>query len=316
MHDVDRDDRGGAVLQDALHWTLGGGLEGGVDLLDRDLALDDGREVGQRAVRSRDAEREAVQLAGQLGEDEADRLGGAGRRRDDRERGGAGAAEVAVRSVRDPLVGRVGVDGRHHALLDAERVVEDLDHRGKAVGRAARVGDDVLVARERVLVDTQHDRLDAALGRGRDDDLLGAALEVQPGALGVGEAARRLDDHVGAEVAPGQVGGVPLGEHLEAVPVDHEFVALGRHVAGEDAVHGVVLEEVRERLGVGEVVDRDDVEVGAAALEDGAEHEAADAAEPVDANLDGHGGVGERRGRHYAESQGTGLVALPGPGVR
>ena len=126
------------VVEDALHRALGGGLEGGVDLLDRDLALDDGREVGQRAVRSRNAEREAVQLAGQLGEDEADRLGGAGRRRDDRERGGAGAAEVAVRSVRDPLVGRVGVDGRHHALLDAERVVEDLDHRGEAVGGGGR----------------------------------------------------------------------------------------------------------------------------------------------------------------------------------
>ena len=70
--------------------------------------------------------------------------------------------------------------------------------------------------------------------------------------------------------------------------VDEEGTVGDLDGAAEAAVDGVVLEEVSERLGVGEIVDRDDVEVGAAALEDGAEHEAADAAEPVDANLEDH----------------------------
>jgi hypothetical protein len=47
---------------------------------------------------------------------------------------------------------------------------------------------------------------------------------------------------------------------------------------------------VRERLGVGEVVDGDEVEVGDALLLGGAEDLAADAAEAVDADADGHRG--------------------------
>ena len=53
------------------------------------------------------------------------------------------------------------------------------------------------------------------------------------------------------------------------------------------AQHGVVLEQVRERGGVREVVDRDDVDVGAGFLR-GAEEVAADAAEAVDADANGH----------------------------
>ena len=42
------------------------------------------------------------------------------------DRGGAGAAQVLVRRVLQALVGRVGVDRRHQAVLDAERVVRTL----------------------------------------------------------------------------------------------------------------------------------------------------------------------------------------------
>ena len=51
--------------------------------------------------------------------------------------------------VEQVLVVRVGVDRRHQALLDAERVVEHLDHRHEAVRRAGRVGDDHVLRRGR-----------------------------------------------------------------------------------------------------------------------------------------------------------------------
>ena len=54
------------------------------------------------------------------------------------------------------------------------------------------------------------------------------------------------------------------------------------------AVHRVVLEEVRERLRVGEVVHGDEVEVGDALLLRGAEDLPPDAAEAVDADANGH----------------------------
>ena len=57
-------------------------------------------------------------------------------------RRGAGAVRVGVDLVGHALVVGVGVAGGHQALLDAERLVEHLGHRGQAVGRATGVGDD------------------------------------------------------------------------------------------------------------------------------------------------------------------------------
>src|SRR5690606_25342878 len=107
--DVGGDDRvlgvGEVALQRAL---LGGGLERLVDLLGGDLAGHRGGEVGGGAGRHRDAQRVAVELAVQLGQHEADGLGGAGGGRHDVHRGGAGAAQVLVRRVLQVLVLRVG----------------------------------------------------------------------------------------------------------------------------------------------------------------------------------------------------------------
>ena len=86
----------------------------------------------------------------------------------------------------------------------------------------------------------------------------------------------------------GSAAGSRLGEHLEAVAVDHEVVAVDLDRARVRAEDRVVLEQVGERLRVGEVVDGDEVDVGAGRL-GGAEEVAADAAEAVDADAYGHG---------------------------
>ncbi len=115
-----------------------------VELLDARLpgALDG--QVDDRARRDGRADGEAVQLALQLGDHQPDRLGGAGRGGDQVDRGGAGPAQVLVGHVLQPLVGRVGVDRRHQAMADADRVVEHLRDRRQAVGRAGGVGDHVV----------------------------------------------------------------------------------------------------------------------------------------------------------------------------
>ena len=51
----------------------------------------------------------------------------------------------------------------------------------------------------------------------------------------------------------------------------------------EAAVHAVVAQQVRVGLDGAEIVDRDDLDIGAAGLDDGAQDDAADAAKPVDA---------------------------------
>ena len=75
---------------------------------------------------------------------------------------------------------------------------------------------------------------------------------------------------------------------LDRAVADADGVALDRHLAGEAAVHGVEAQQVRVGLDRAEIVDGDDLDVLAAGLDDGAQHVAADAAEPVDGDPDGH----------------------------
>ena len=76
------------------------------------------------------------------------------------------------------------------------------------------------------------------------------------------EHTRGLDDNVDVQIGPGKVGRVTLGEYLDAVSVDHQLVTVEDDGARVRAVDGVVLEQVREHRGVGQVVDGDDVDTG------------------------------------------------------
>ena len=100
----------------------------------------------------------------------------------------------------------------------------------------------------------------------------------------VGEEAGGFDDNLSADGGPVEVGGVALGEDLDFFAVDGDRVSIGGDVVFEVAEDGVVLEEVGEGCGGGEVIDGDEVDVGV--CEGGAEDVAADAAEAVDAYLD------------------------------
>jgi hypothetical protein len=100
------------------------------------------------------------------------------------------------------------------------------------------------------------------------------------------EDAGGLDDPVHAQVLPLQVRGVLLGGDAHRAAVDDERAFADRDRAFEAPVRRVELQEVRERRGVGEVVDRDHFEARVGAED--AEHEAPDAPEPVDRHAMSH----------------------------
>ena len=104
----------------------------------------------------------------------------------------------------------------------------------------------------------------------------------------LGEAAGALEHQLHPELLPGELLGFLDGRHLERLAVHEEPVALDLHGAGETAVDGVVLEQVGQRLGVGDVVDGDELEVGLVREHGGAQHIASDPAEPVNAHSHGH----------------------------
>ncbi len=251
-------------------------------------------QVGDRAGRNRHPQRIAVELALQLGHHQPDGLGRTGGGRHDVQRGRAGAAQVLVRAVLQVLVLGVGVDGGHQALDDAELVVQHLGNRRKAVRRARGVGDDVLAAVVLVVVDAQHDG-DVLVGGGRGDDhLLGAGLQVAFGLGRVGEKAGGFDDDVDAQVAPRHRRRALLDlERLDLVVADDDGVlAFEADVVGQPAQDRVEFQQVRQRGVVGDVVDRDHLDVGAGALlllrQQGPVEVAPDSTEAVDAYSDRH----------------------------
>ncbi len=96
----------------------------------------------------------------------------------------------------------------HHRVLDADGVVEDLDHQSQYVRRRAGAGDHAIFRGEVLGVDAVHDRaVDLVDGGRRQDDALGAGVEMtlQVGAVPVDPG--RFDDDVGPVGLPGHLVG-------------------------------------------------------------------------------------------------------------
>ncbi len=150
-------------------------------------------------------------------------------------------------------------------------------------------------------VDPERDRHVRVARRRGDDHLPGPALQVDRGVGAVGEAARGLDHHVHAQLLPRQLRGVGLGEHLQLVAVHLDRPIERPHIAARvGAVDRVVLQQVRERTRVGEVVDGDPLDgVSIRARARRAQHIAADAAKSVDSDTYGHFSFGASSGAHH-----------------
>src|ERR1035438_8345786 len=143
--------------QNALQFAICGGCEGCVQAFDGGRLLADEGQVDDGNVRCGDADRKTVQLAGSLGNDQLQGLGGAGRARNHAQCSGTCAAQVLVRKIEDDLVVGVAVDGSHDAADQSDGLKNNLDHRRQAIGGAAGVGDDVVLGRVvLVLVDAKN----------------------------------------------------------------------------------------------------------------------------------------------------------------
>ena len=99
--------------------------------------------------------------------------------------------------------------------------------------------------------------------------------------------AGALADILSAHAGPGNVLDLQGGEDGVLLAVDHQHAVLRGNLAGELAVHAVVLEHVSHILGVHEgVVQADNLNI--ITVEGSAEHEAADAAKAIDTDLGFH----------------------------
>ena len=145
---------------------------------------------------------------------------------------------------------------------------------GKAVGSAGGVGDNVHLWLEVLLVDA-HDEHGGIGGWGRDDDALGATLQMSRGLLGGGEDTGGLDDDLGTRGGPLDVGGVSLTGDGDLLAVDDQFAVALLDCSLENAVSRVVFEHVDHVLQGDEgVVDGDNIDIVAVGTDAGDQTEA------------------------------------------
>src|SRR5699024_7443065 len=160
----------------------------------------------------------------------------------------AATAGALVEVVDEVLVVGERVDRLDVAELDAPLVVDDLQHRGDAVGGAGRGGQDVLLRGDVLVVDAVHDVRHVALARRGQQDL-GHALRLQvlAQALTVAPAAGVVDDDRVVDVVRGVVDGRRVGgvNHLDgrAIGPDDVVLLIDGDGAVESAVDGVAAQQ-------------------------------------------------------------------------
>ena len=135
------------------------------------------------------------------------------------------------------------------------------------------------------MVDVVNDGGQVVASGSGDDDLLGAGVDVSLSLSLGGVETGALENDVDVEVAPGQVVSVGLGVDLDLLAVDDDGVlgSLDLVIARVVALRGVILQQVREHVGRGEVVDGNDL--GALVTEHLTESQTADATKAVNSNL-------------------------------
>src|SRR5262245_39081236 len=104
------------------------------------------------------------------------------------------------------------------------------------------------------------------------------------GLLLAGEQPRAFERDVDAEIFPRKLRRIADREHLDRADATLDGVALDRHLARESAVDRIEAQQMRIGLGWGQVVDGNDGDILAVALDDCTQHHAADTTKSIDGN--------------------------------
>ena len=182
------------------------------------------------------------------------------------------------------------MDRGHDPVYHAYVIMQHLDYRGQAVGRAGGVGDDGVRFLQYAVVDAVNDGRIHVLAAGRgDDDFFCSPGKMGGGLCLAGEKPGGFMDDVHAQFAPGQLCRVPFRQDAYAVAVDHHVIAIHLNRSGKLAVGGIVAGQVRVGLGIAEVIDRDNADlVSAPALVQRPQNVSADPAVAVDSYVYSH----------------------------
>jgi len=184
------------VSDDSSHLVLGGILERSADSVVISSLIKTSSKINNIYVSGRYTERHTSKFSIDLRGNLSYSLGSSGARWDDDVTGCTSSSPVLLgRSVNSLLGGSDGVDSGHETLGDSELVIDNFGKRGKTVGAGTRgVGNNIHGVLVLFLVNS-HDKHGSISGRSRDDNLLGASLNMSGSSLCRGEdTSGRIDN--------------------------------------------------------------------------------------------------------------------------
>ena len=270
------------VAQNALQLAFGGGLHGCADLVILGGLFEVHGQVDNGDVQGGNAHGHTGELAVEAGDDLAHGLGCAGGAGDDVAAGCAAAAPILHGgAVNGALGGGDGVDGGHKTVLDAPVIVQDLGKRSQTVGGAGRIGNVVHIPGVCIVVYAHYEHGSIILGGGGHYDLLRAGCQMGSGLLFGEELAGAFGDVLNAPLAPVDVVGVAVAAGGDLLAVDDDGMVGVIDIGVENAVNGVILEQICHVIWGHGAVDAGEFDI--LVLQTGAQNQSADASEAVDA---------------------------------
>ena len=155
------------------------------------------------------------------------------------------------------------MDGAHDTGLDRCIVVESLSHGSQTVGGAGSCGNDGVILGQGLLIYAEYDGRQIIASRCRDNNLLGAGIDMSLRFRLGGIETSTLQNYVYTDLSPRKIRGILLCVDPDGLSIygDGVFTSLNGMLAFTDmtcisALSSIILKQMSQHLRIGQIVDR------------------------------------------------------------
>src|SRR6266508_216091 len=143
----------------------------------------------------------------------------------------------------------------HNRFLDADPATNNLHNRRNTVGRTTRTSNDMSVSVHRIdAVDNRNNVI--TLRRGRENDILGARLNVLLEIFFFGKHTRTLKDNIYSQAGPWKLGWILFTEVAASFPSNDEVFSLPLYCPVIPSINSIVLEQINDIFDGHNIIDR------------------------------------------------------------
>jgi len=181
------------------------------------------------------------------------------------------------------------VNSGHQAFHNTELIVDNLSQRSQAVGGAGSVGNNLHVLGVLIQVYAANKgRSFLILSGSGNNNLLGTGLNVSGSLFRGAEYAGRLNNILGAALAPRDLFGIHAAINIDSLAVYNQLAVFFLDAAVKSAMDGIILHHVYHIVGVYERIVHAYNLKRFRLSDSSTEHQTTDTSETIDANFNCH----------------------------